>query len=298
MLLKTGKHKVTAITRTDSNSNLPSGVEVKRVDYNDQSSLVDALEGQEVLIITMGVGAPKDQQSKLIEAAATAKVPWILPNEFGNDNANVTMREDVVVNSSKTQYREHIEKLGVSSWIGICCGFWYEYSLGFGCYGINIMNRTATFYDDGNTRLNTSTFPQVGRGVASLLSLKVLPDNEHDTSPCLSSFRNRFVYTSSFCLNQREMLDSVMRVTNTTPQDWKVEYRPVEEVFKEGNEKLKNGDRSGLVAALYGRQFFKDNAGNFEMTKGLQNDILGLPKEDLDEFTQIAVTRAEKGITF
>jgi hypothetical protein len=298
MLLKTGKHKVTAITRSDSTSKLPSGIEVKRVDYNDQSSLVDALQGQEVLIITLGVMAPKDHQSKLIEAAATAKVPWILPNEFGNDNANVAMRNDVVINSSKTQYREHIEKLGVSSWIGICCNFWYEFSLGGGNYGIDIKNRTAALYDDGNTRLNTTTFPQVGRGVAGLLSLKVLPDNEQDTSPCLSSFSNKFVYISSFCINQREMLESVMRVTDTTPEDWKVEYRPIEEVWKEANEKFQNGDHAALIQVLYGRNFFKDNAGNYEMTKGLHNDILGLPKEDLDEFTKIAVEMAKNGIQY
>ena len=246
----------------------------------------------------MGVMAPRDQQTKLIEAAAAAKVPWILPNEFGNDNANVLMRNDVIINSSKTQYRDHIEELGVSSWIGFCCNFWYEFSLGAGSYGIDIMKRTATFYDDGKTRLNTTTFPQVGHGVAGLLNLKVLPDNEQDTSPCLSNFRNRFVYVSSFCVNQHEMLDSLMRVTKTTTQDWKVEYRPIDEVMKEAREKVANGDRSGMINVLYGRNFFKDNGGNYEKTKGLQNDILGLPKEDLDEFTKIAVERAEKGIHY
>ncbi|CAF1274666.1 unnamed protein product [Adineta steineri] len=84
-LLKIGKHKITAITREDSTSKMPPGVEVKKVNYDDPSSLVEALKGQEVLIITMAVTAPKEQQTKLIEAAAAANVPWVLPNEYGGD---------------------------------------------------------------------------------------------------------------------------------------------------------------------------------------------------------------------
>lgn len=58
---------------------------------------------------------------------------------------------------------------------------------------------------------------------------------------------------------------------------------------------LKNGSYRGLVGWLYGRKFFKDNAGNYELTKGLNNEKLGLPKEDLDEFTKDAVESVEKG---
>ncbi|CAO3666494.1 unnamed protein product [Umbelopsis ramanniana] len=292
-LLKTGKHKVTAITRAGSNSTVPSGVEVKRVDYDDQSSLVEALQGQDALIITMGVMAPQDQQTKLIEAAAAAKVAWIIPNEFGNDNANPILLKDIPVNAGKTQYREQIEKLGVSSWVGICCNFWYDYSLSRGSFSIDIKNRTATLWDDGKTRASISTLPQVGRAVASLLSLKVLPDNEQDSSPTLSNYKNKFAYIASFCLSQRDMLDSILRVTNATEQDWKIEYRPVEEVYAEGMELFQKGDFRGMIGVLYGRNFFKDNAGNYELTKGLDNEKLGLPKEDLDEFTKIAVESAQ-----
>ena len=80
-LLKTGKHTVTAITRVDSESHLPEGIEVKKVDYSNPSSLVEALQGQDALIITMSVFAPQDQQAKLIQAAADAKVPCVLRND-------------------------------------------------------------------------------------------------------------------------------------------------------------------------------------------------------------------------
>ena len=47
-MLKNGKHKITAITRAGSTNKIVEGVHIKKVDYNDQSSLVEALEGQEV----------------------------------------------------------------------------------------------------------------------------------------------------------------------------------------------------------------------------------------------------------
>jgi len=296
-LLRNGKHKITAITRAGSTNKIVEGVHIKTVDYDDQSSLVEALKGQDALVITMGVTAPPDQQTKLIEAAAAAKVPWVIPNEFGGDGLNEEAGKDILISLPKKKERDHIEKLGKSSWIGIACGFWYEFSLGGGPYryGFDFKNRTVTFFDDGTARLNTSTWPQTGRSVANLLGLKVLPDDENDKSLCLANFRNKFVYVSSFTVNQKEMFNSVLRVTGASPSDWKVTHVPVKEHYQEGVKELQSGNRAGFAKMLYSRMFFPDLAGNFEALRGLDNDKLGLPKEDLDEFTKVAVHLAESG---
>lgn len=297
-MLKNGKHKITAITRAGSTSKIPEGVHTKEVDYNDQSSLVEALKGQDALIITMAVTAPPDQQTKLIEAAAAAQVPWVIPNEFGGDGLNEEVGKDTLIGPPKTQVRNHIEKLGKSSWIGIACGFWYEYSLAAGpiTYGFDFKNRTATFFDDGTTRLNTSTWPQTGRAVANLLGLKVLPDDENDKSPCLANFRNKFAYVSSFTVNQKEMLDSLLRVTGTSANDWKVTHVPVKEYHQQAAKELQSSfNRPAFARMLYSRGFYPDQPGLFEATRGLDNDKLGLPKEDLDEFTKVALHLVESG---
>ena len=83
-LLKGGKHVVTAITRADSKSKMPDGVKVAKVNYDDESTLVDALRGQDALVITMKTGQ-NEAQKKLIEAAAKAKIAWIMPNEYTAD---------------------------------------------------------------------------------------------------------------------------------------------------------------------------------------------------------------------
>jgi len=294
-LLGTGNHIVSAITRAGSNTQLPDGVQVKRVDYDNQSSIVEALRGQDALIITMGVTAPKDQESKLIEAAAEANVPWVFPNEWSPDMANESLAKEALVGGEKKKHRELVAKLGKSSWIAVSTGFWYEWSLALGAaYGIDIVNRTVTLFDEGETRISTSTFPQVGRAMASLLSLKVHPDGEDDNSPCLDRFRNGYVYVASFTVNQKEMLESVLRVTQTTLDDWKVTKEPVRERYTAGMEQMKKGDRMGFVKVLYARVFYPDDSGNVEKTRGLSNDLLGLPKEDIDEYTKIAIQRVEE----
>jgi hypothetical protein len=296
-MLKYGKHRITAITRNDSANKIPEGVYVKKVDYNDQSSLVEALKGQDALIITMAITAPPDQETKLVEAAAEAGVPWVIPNEFGGNGLNEEVGRDILIGVQKKKNRDHIEELGKSSWIGISCGFWYEYSLAGGPYryGFDLKNRSVTFFDDGNTRLNTSTWPQTGRSVAYLLGLKVLRHDADDKSPCLADYRNKFAFVSSFTISQKDMFDSVLRVTGTRADDWKITYKPAVEVYQEGIEQMESGNMAGFVKRLYSRMFFPDLAGNFEATQGLDNDKLGLPKEDLDEFTKVALQLVENG---
>ena len=297
-LLKAGKHKITAITRVDSTNTVPAGVDIKRIDYANQASIVEALQGQDALVITMGARAPPEQQTKLIEAAAVANVPWVLPNEWGADISNTGLNKDIPLIGVKARYLEQIEQLGKSSWIAVTCGFWYEYSLSFGphTYGFDFKNSTVTFFDDGNTRINTSTLQQCGRGAAKLLALKVLPDNANDKSPCLTHYRNGSVYISSFRVSQRDILDSVLRVTGKTLDDWKIEYEPSTSRYKAGVEAHQKGDFVGLVKLLYSRVFYQDGSGDYEASRGLQNDILGLPKEDLDEHTRIAVQTAQYGV--
>jgi len=100
---------------------------VKKGDYESDDFLVSALKGQDMFIIILAFTAPPDMQTKLIEAAAKAGVPWIIPCEFGSDNGNPEMSAAVPMNSAKAQYREKIEALGKSNWIGIVNNPWFEY---------------------------------------------------------------------------------------------------------------------------------------------------------------------------
>ncbi len=298
-LLKTGKHVVTAIARPSSTSKLPEGVQVARVDYSseDNAALVEALRGQQVLVITMSVAAPSGTISKLVRAAAKAGVPYVLPNWFGHDAANNTLCNDSLLSHNRDSICAEIESLGISSYLLLVCNFWYEFSLGGGPdrYGFDFKKRSFVLFDDGNVAINTSTWPQCGRAIANLLSLKVLPDDETDRSPTLSQFRNGSIYISSFRLSQRNMFESVKRVTGTTDADWTFTHESAEQRWKDGQAALQQGNMKAFTKMLYSRMFFPNGDGDYQSSRGLHNKLLDLPVEDLDEFTAIGVRMGENG---
>lgn len=290
----TGNHTVTAISRKDSKSPLPEGLPVIRVDYDDESSLVDALKGQQFLIISMSVFAPHDSQNKIIAAAGKAGVPYVMPNNYGGDVTNTKFMEEAQLTGALGGIKA-IEEVGVSSWIAMCCSFWYEYSLAMGpnWYGFDFPNKKVTLFGDGTVRINTSTWDQCGRAIAQLLSLKELPEDENDTSPTVSQWKNKPLFISSFLLSQRDMLDSVHRVLGTTDADWTIEYEPLQARYDRGLELMKAGQVFGRAICMYTRSFFPSNDGNFGEKRGLANEVLQLPKEELDECTKKSIAMAE-----
>jgi len=256
---------------------------------------VAALKGQQFLIITMSVLAPPDTQSKLVRAAAEAGIPYVLPNWFGGDPKEEQLISDTFLGAMKNAQQEEIERLGVSAWVALCCGFWYEFSLGGGPdrYGFDFHKKTLVFFDEGTVKVNTTTWPQCGRAVAGLLSLKELPEDENDKSPTVSSFANGVVYTSSFRVSQRDMFDSVKRVTGTTDADWTITKENSLKRYQDAVEAMKKGDRPAFARQLYTRSFFPDSNNDYEAKRGLHNNLFGLPEEDLDEWTKEAVRMAE-----
>ena len=194
--------------------------------------------------------------------------------------------------------REYFKKAaaGKSHFISVACSFWYEFSLAGteARYGFDFDKKTVTFYDDGETKINTTTWPQLGRAVASLLSLKVYPDDEQDSRPCLGQFKDGSVFITSFFINQKDMLESVLRVTGDNQEDWKISYEDIKERYAKGVKMFQEGSFLGFGILLYARVFYKDGASIHER---LDNDVLGLPKEDLDEATKVAVQMAKDGDT-
>lgn len=248
--------------------------------------MIAALQGQDFLVITLALSAPPDTHSKLVRAAGKAGVPYIMPNAYGTDfYGNPGLMDDIPALKYILANVKEIEEVG-SSWIGLTPNFWYEYSLGIGpsTYGFDFANKTATFFDDGTAKVNTTTWPQTGRALAALVNLKRLPEDQNDSSVTLAQFCNRPVYISSFTLNQREMLDSINKVMGQTDDDWKILYQPTAERYVEGMKELASGDTTGFLKAMYARVFDPVGKGTFET----HNHVLGLPKEDLDEATLAA----------
>ena len=292
-LLATGKHTVTVLTRPSSTAAVPEGAKTVKVDYDDEEGMVAALKGQQFLAITLGVMAPEDLHGKIVKYAAKAGVPYIMPNAYGMDKANPRLlTESPFPLAQSYVYRaSEVKDAGCSS-VMLCCGFWYEWSLALfePWFGFTIKDRKVTFYDDGNTKINTSTWDQCGRALAAFLSLPV-----SGATPCVEDWKDGCLHIDSFLVSQRDMLDSLHRVLGTTDADWTITYEPVKERYERGMKALQAGDRMGLPTAMYARIFFPNGDGNYGEMHGLANETLGLPKESLDEATKRTVEMVESG---
>lgn len=288
-LLATARHTVTALTRTNSTSVFPAAITAVPIDYDDHAALVRAPRGQDALIVTLsGRAEIAKTEAKFVRAAADADVPWILPNEWSPDTADEGLVQDLdFLFHAKVETRKLIA--GVSRYVALVTGFWYEYSLAMPeNYGFDFAKREVRFYDDGEAAVSTSTWPHIGRAVAALLSLPARAEGER--SPCLEDYADRMVYSSSFTVSQREMLASACRVTKTSEAEWKVSRLGAPERFEQGRREVSEGKMAGFGKLLYTRLFFP-GAGEFERKKETIDGALGLQKEKPDGATAVAIER-------
>ncbi|RDW60995.1 hypothetical protein BP6252_12378 [Coleophoma cylindrospora] len=288
-LIANPNFNVTAITRRandrlNASARTNSNVKIAAGSYDSEEFLVPALRNQDALVLALGFEAQNTAQMSIIGAAAKAGIEWVMPTEFGADNANERVRDSVMINSSKTHVRQRIEDLGMK-WIGIATNPWFDYSLKGGFFSIDVSRHTATLFDRGTTKFNTTTMSTVGLAVARLFALPITSEN----GASLSQYTNKFCYIASFLVSQREILDSVQRVSGTTDNDWEIAEKSVDSYLAEGNEMIKNGDFMGAVNSLYGTNYIEGAGGNYQDAKGLSNDVLGLPKEDLDEVVKVVL---------
>jgi len=252
-----------------------------------------ALKGQQFLAIILSAAAPPETHSQVVKAAAKAGVSYIMPTAYGADITNENLvRDDLYHRGVVAKVRE-IESLGLNH-IVMSCGFWYEWSLALGenAFGIDIRNKKATLFDDGTTYISSSTLSQCGRAFAALLSLP-----ESSATPSLSDWKNKPLYTASFRVNQRDILDSIHRVQGTTDKDWDIRYEPSAKRVADGCMAMRKGDYTGFAKAMYSRAFYPAADADFESRHGLANEVLGLPKEDLDEVTKAAIEAVEDKVS-
>ncbi|KAK7420601.1 hypothetical protein QQZ08_010361 [Neonectria magnoliae] len=270
-LLAKNIHTITAITRSDSTGTFPDACIVKKGKYDDEDFLISALQGQDILLMQLGRFA-MDVQASLIRAAAKAGVEYVLPTEFGSDPEAPQMVKEQKILWGKAERRKLVEDLGVSSWIAVANNPWFDWSLGQGAWAIDIKARKAKLYNSGNTKINTTTIKRVGEATAELLSL---PEEE------LAAYKNKAFHVSSFYITQREMLDSVQRVTGTTDKDWMIENKDIDEQAKESDEEIKKGNMMAMIPKFYSAHFREGYGGDYNHKVNMEK--FGFAKEDIDE---------------
>jgi hypothetical protein len=89
------------------------------------------------------------------------------------------------------------------------------------------------------------------------------------------------------------MLESAFRVTGTTEEEWTITKESCQERYASGIKEMQEGKRIGFAKMMYTRIFYPDGSGDFEHNKGTINSLLGLPQEDIDEATKVAIERSK-----
>ncbi|KAL8836936.1 MAG: hypothetical protein Q9170_002736 [Blastenia crenularia] len=274
-LLAAGTFTVTALTRKGSSATFPSQVKVQSIDDTYPSDqLLAAFKGQDAVINLL---PPSDVNlaNSVADAAAEAGVKRFIPSEFGSDTTSPKMIEMIPIFAGKakmTDYLKTKESSGMS-WSGVVNGAFFDWGLHTGFLGFDLKTHTATIFDDGNAPVNSSTLSTVAQAVTSILS--------HPAETA-----NRHIYIQSAKFTQNEMLAALEK---STGKKWDIKKRDTTEARQVGLQKLGKGDMSGLMDLLPGGIYSGEPESNYDETRKLDNELLGLQQPPLEELVDKVV---------
>lgn len=265
---------VTALTRESSNASFPAGVKHLKSDYSE-ASLFEAFKGQDAVISTMSSVVPGGalaSQKSLIDAAIAAGVKVFCPSEFGIDSSDRSASIYIPFLVDKIDIVDYLKSQEDKiSWTAVITGCMFDWGLnipGFG--GWNVPARTVTIFDGGDIPFEATNIYQVGKALAKCL-----------VYPKLS--KNQYVYINSFTTTQNEVLKALEQVTG---EKFTRSEGTVDELWNDGAAKVKEGQGLGVLGMIAGAIYGKGHLAQFSSTKGLWNEKLGLPQEDVIKFLQ------------
>ncbi|KAI8320330.1 NAD(P)-binding protein [Martensiomyces pterosporus] len=185
---------------------------VRAVDYNNESDLVNALQGQEVVLNITGFPGLHLQHT-IIAAAEKAGVKWYLPSELGSDLSKPENRNYAFF-ATKLGVRDSLEKSSLAHTYIVTGGFADQFITPF--HDWDTEKHTIIVPGDGNTKISFT----LRKDVASY-ALAVL--RRYD------QFKNTTVRLATYTLSYN---DWVSAVENATGTKYAVTNVPVE-VLKE-----------------------------------------------------------------
>ncbi|KAF7196223.1 hypothetical protein HII31_02290 [Pseudocercospora fuligena] len=283
-LVDQNKQNITLISRSKP-KDIPTSsvINIQVGQYDDEAFMQQALAGQDLLIIMLAFPA-MGMQDQLVEAAARAGVKYIMPSTYGMDMSDPNLYNTMPLAKKSAAMNDKINQLGMKHF-GVVTNLWIDYSIEFGLAGFDVDKREATVYSDSG-HFCTSSLAQVGRGIAAMLALPKSTIDER--------FADNRLYITSFHITHQEWFDAILKATDTTEADWKVERKSTDVLLEDGNAALAKGDHSGMFDLIYYCTFKKDLGGDY--ADHLDNEILGLPKEDIVDVIrgQLAKPRQEK----
>ncbi|KAF8596575.1 NAD(P)-binding protein [Ceratobasidium sp. AG-I] len=181
--LERNKPEVRILTRQSSIDSAPlqefkkRGATLHAISYDDEASLVKALQGVDVLISTVAGTALVSAQVPLIKAAKTAGVQTFFPSEYGSTFEGDS-HPSPVINGKKVVLKT-AKDVGLPI-TAVHTGGFPEY-----CFipplGYNFAEKKVTVWGDGNAKSTWTTVRSVGQWVANVVTTLPIPQlqNKH-----------------------------------------------------------------------------------------------------------------------
>lgn len=265
---------ICSITSKTSPATLPEGVSHIRSDWSE-TSLQELLKGQDAVVSTNASYDPEmgwATEKTSVDAAIAAGVRFFFPCQYSMDTSNPSpsAQEDIPILATRILSLKYLQtKQDQISWVAVITGVLFDWILdlyGFG--GFNLAHKTIKIFDGGNILFEATTFSQVGRTVAKCLKRSDL-------------IKNQYVYVNSFTITQNQVMEAVERVGGG--RFITITEGTVEELWSDGIEKRKDGNFGWVLALLAAVMYGKGGLAEYSTTKGLWNESLELPQENLDE---------------
>lgn len=142
-----------------------------------------------------------------------------------------------------------------------------------GAWGFSVSERTATIFDTGEARFDSTTIPTMAQSVVSVLQ-----------RPADSA--NQYLAIRSSIVSQSEILAAL---ENTTRSKWRVSYVDAENLRQEGWRLLAGDNPKQGIQSIVRGSLFQGQKDISVSQDTLANVQLGLPTTDLRDYLESLV---------
>ncbi|KAH8817653.1 hypothetical protein DL96DRAFT_392987 [Flagelloscypha sp. PMI_526] len=260
-LLASKKFTVSAFVRPESKATFPPEVNVMKADYT-QPSLEAALQGQDVVVSTIGIGGFPIQKA-IVDAAVATGVKRFFPSDFGIDITAETIAFFPTTKEKQDVTDYLISREDVISWTTIKTSAFFDWGLKVGLTGFDLANHKADLLDGGEAKFHTTNLSTIAGAIVAILSV---PQSYEKT-------KNQVISIPNHEVSQRDILTALERLTG---EKWQVTDIDSDTLIQ--NAKGTPAEPFAMIrAVLFGK------VGLGRLSGKPWNSELGLPQQSLEE---------------
>jgi nucleoside-diphosphate-sugar epimerase len=263
---------VTVVTR-DVDKSRETWPEVRAIlgDYTSPETLANAFRDEHEPYDSVVALLNRDQleaQITLLDAAVLAKIPHIIPSEFGFDLSTDEIRSWPWL-AAKVAMEDHLLKLakyGKLTYTAVHVGAFFDWALERGILVNLLANGQPTMlFDGGNMIFDVTLVETIGEAVAAAL-VKHMEDPQE--------VKNKFLHVHTAAVTQQQLL-SYARASDPDRVFAEMEIDTAQ-LYALGLQKYAAGERGMEINRLMQpRAFSIAGPGQFE---SLDNEYLGIPE--------------------